>query len=337
MNALPGISVLIPTLNAERYLEGCLRSIREQDYPQDLIEILVADAGSTDSTLEIARRYAVDEVIPNPRLTGEGARAILNGLAGRELVLSIDSDNYLVGRDWLKRMAEPLQDDPTVFASEPLRWHYALDDPPLNRYFTLTGVNDPVSIFMGNYGRLSYITGRWTEYPREEEQRDGYLIAELHPGRVPTLGANGYLARTDIVREVSKGDYYFDIDAVAELVGRGHRRIAKVDVAIGHRFADDMRALRRKTRRRVEDFLHWRHLRTYPWTTAGRAALAKFVVSTVLVLPLLLQAYRGYRRQRDPAWLYHVPVCWQTLLVYAWAVATSPFRRGPHSRAGWTH
>src|SRR5947209_2427597 len=99
MTALPGISVLIPTLNADRYLEHCLRSIREQDYPADRIEILVADAGSVDSTLDVLARFHVDRVVPNPRITGEAARAILNRLAANEMILSIDADNYLVGKD----------------------------------------------------------------------------------------------------------------------------------------------------------------------------------------------------------------------------------------------
>src|SRR6202022_4297186 len=57
VTALPGISILMPTLNAERYLEGALKSIRSQDYPAELIEIIVADAGSTDSTLALLERY----------------------------------------------------------------------------------------------------------------------------------------------------------------------------------------------------------------------------------------------------------------------------------------
>src|SRR5918911_179473 len=98
MTTLPRISVLIPTLNAARYLDECLRSVREQDYPAELIEIIVADAGSTNATLEILRRQNI-RVVPNPGLSGESARAILNRLAATELILSIDSDNYLVGKD----------------------------------------------------------------------------------------------------------------------------------------------------------------------------------------------------------------------------------------------
>ncbi|MHB8571542.1 MAG: glycosyltransferase [Candidatus Dormibacteria bacterium] len=333
---LPSISVLIPVLNAQQYLDGCLRSLREQDYPADRIEVILADAGSTDRTLEIAARHGVTRVVPNPGITGEAARAILNRLVTSDLVLSIDSDNYLCGRDWLRRMVEPLS-DPTVFASEPIRWDYRPDDAPLNRYFSLSGVNDPVSLFMGNYGRWCHLHGRWTAMPHHEEVHPGYLVAVLQPGSVPTMGANGYLVRTAAILEVTEGDHYFDIDAVNQLVDRGHLRVAKVDVAIGHHFARNLSALRRKTRRRIHDYLHWRTQRSYPWTSRGRGALVRFTLATVLVAPLLWQAARGYRRVRDWAWLYHVPVCWLTLWIYATALLTAPIRRQPYSRAGWTH
>jgi len=337
MSSLPGISVLIPTLNAERYLEGCLRSVRSQDYPADLVEIIVADAGSTDSTLGILHRFGVDRVVPNPGVTGEAARAILNSLATKELILSIDSDNYLVGTDWLRRIAQPLMDDPSVFAAEPMRWDYTTSDPPMNRYFALSGINDPVSLFMGNYGRFSYLTGKWTEMPHTEERRNGYLVAELEPGHVPTMGANGFLVRTRVLQENPTGEYYFDIDVVNELVRRGHRRVAKVDISVGHHFARDLRAFRRKTRRRIEDFLYWRERRQYPWLSSGRGPIIRFTVYTLTVVPLLWQVARGWAKLRDAAWLYHVPVCWTTLWLYGWAVMRSGARRAPHSREGWQH
>ena len=339
MTILPGISVLIPTLNAARYLEGCLRSIREQDYPAEQIEILVADGGSVDSTLEVLGIYRVDRVVPNPGVTGEAARAILNRLATQDLILSIDADNYLVGTDWLRRMVAPLQDDATVFAAEPIRWDYKPFDPPLNRYFSLSGINDPVSLFMGNYGRFSYMTGKWTEMLHKEEAHEGYLVAELESGRVPTMGANGFLVRADLLRTRpgATGDYYFDIDVVNELVSLGHRRIAKVDIALGHHFARDLSSLKRKTRRRIEDFLFWREHRNYPWLSSGRLPIARFVLYTVLVAPISVQAFRGWLRVRDRAWLYHIPVCWLTLWLYTWAVIRSWVNHAPHSREGWQH
>jgi glycosyltransferase involved in cell wall biosynthesis len=335
--ALPTVNILIATLNAERYLDSCLRSVRNQDYPQELIEIIVADAGSVDSTLDILSNYQVDQVVPNPGITTESARAILNALASKQLVLYIDCDNYLVGPDWLRQMIRPFADDPTIFAAEPMRFDYQRWDSPLNRYFALSGVNDPVSLFMGNYGRYSHVTGKWTEMPHSEEKRNGYVVVELESGNVPTMGSQGFIVRTTVLREIPPAAYYFDVDAVNELVAAGHNRVAKVDISIGHFFCRDLRSLSRKIRRRAEDFIYWRTRRSYPWLTSHRSDIARFALSTLLVVPLVAQAIRGWMRVHDRAWLYHVPVCWLTLWIYAWSVVRSPLRRSPYSRRGWQH
>ena len=46
------ISVIIPTLNAEKELPGLLKALREQSLPAD--EILVVDSESTDRTVSVA-------------------------------------------------------------------------------------------------------------------------------------------------------------------------------------------------------------------------------------------------------------------------------------------
>jgi len=52
---LPLVTVVTAVLNADRYLEGCVKSVLHQDYPN--IEHLVLDGGSTDGTLDLLRRY----------------------------------------------------------------------------------------------------------------------------------------------------------------------------------------------------------------------------------------------------------------------------------------
>ncbi len=47
----PTISVVIPTLNAQKYLDECLNALLMQDYPRDRVEIVIVDGGSTDRTL----------------------------------------------------------------------------------------------------------------------------------------------------------------------------------------------------------------------------------------------------------------------------------------------
>lgn len=330
------VAILMPTLNAERYLEGCLRSIREQDYPPDLVQIILADGGSKDRTIEIARGFGVKQIVPNPGVTTEAGLAVLNRIAEADLIAYIDADNFMVGRDWLSRMVAPFT-DPEIFAAEPIRWFYDPKDPPLNRYFALSGINDPVSLFLGNYARHSTLTGRWTDMPHHEESRDGYLLVELQPGAVPVLGHNGFVARTEIIQKVTRGEYFFDVDAVVELVDMGYTKIAKVDVPIGHHFSRDLRAFRRKTRRRIEDFNYYRNERTYPWLKMGFRGYAKFVVWTATVLPLVAQSLKGFIRTKDVAWFQHIPACWLTLVLYVYGTIASRLTKKPYSRSNYRY
>lgn len=54
-NSMPLVSVIIPTYNVERYIEECLDSILNQNYPN--IEIIVCDDCSTDNTWNILGNY----------------------------------------------------------------------------------------------------------------------------------------------------------------------------------------------------------------------------------------------------------------------------------------
>jgi glycosyltransferase involved in cell wall biosynthesis len=330
----PSVSFVIPTLNAERTLDACLASIRAQEYDGE-VEIVLADAGSTDRTLEIARTHGVDLVVDNPGQTGEAGKAVGARAARGEILAFVDSDNLLVGDDWTARMTAPFA-DPEIVSTEALRWEYSQRYGLIDRYCALTGVNDPASIFIGNYGRYSHLTGRWTGFPVEQEEVDGYVRVRVDPHVLPTMGANGYLVRADVFRSVLTGDHLFDIDAVGDLARHGHDLVARVDVPIGHFFAPSYRDFARKTRRRARDYLYYagRGERTYPWGRYRRG-LVLFAVATVTTVPTLAQSAVGYARTPDRAWWFHPVACWTTLAIYGWETVRSRFKRQRMSRRGW--
>lgn len=57
MNYTPFVSVIIPVRNEQNYLDACIRSILEQDYPHEHMEVFFVDGQSTDSTCCILARY----------------------------------------------------------------------------------------------------------------------------------------------------------------------------------------------------------------------------------------------------------------------------------------
>lgn len=51
----PLVSVLIPLYNAEKYFDECIQSVLNQSYKN--IEVIIVNDGSTDGSLEIAKKY----------------------------------------------------------------------------------------------------------------------------------------------------------------------------------------------------------------------------------------------------------------------------------------
>lgn len=74
----PPVSVVIPALNEQAHIRSCLESVQRQSYPSELIEILVADGGSTDRTREIVGELAAED--PRIRLIDNPGRNQAAGL-----------------------------------------------------------------------------------------------------------------------------------------------------------------------------------------------------------------------------------------------------------------
>jgi glycosyltransferase involved in cell wall biosynthesis len=65
---LPIVSIIIPCRNEVEFIEKTLRSILENDYPADKLEVLVVDGMSTDGTREVLKKFC----------TGDGRVSLLD-------------------------------------------------------------------------------------------------------------------------------------------------------------------------------------------------------------------------------------------------------------------
>lgn len=338
MAELPLISVVVPTLNSERTLGRCLEAIRVQDYPRRRLEIIVCDGGSVDATREIAGRDPVDRIVDNPLKTGEAGKAAGLKAAQGELVAFVDSDNFLVGTDWFRRMAAPFQSDPQVVLAEPLFFEWDSAAPAITRYCALMGLNDPICYYTGNFDRWNLVAQTWTGSPIPIHREGDWFWFERVAGEaLPTLGANGTLYRRAVLSPLASSDYFFDVDVPHRLLASAPRRFAKVRTSILHWYCPTMKDFVRKQARRVGDYWHYRgrdertgHSRSYRW---GRVGL--FVLAVGLIWPCLVTSWAGYRRKPDRAWFLHWPLCAITLLVYATMTLRSWWRPLLSDRARW--
>jgi cellulose synthase/poly-beta-1,6-N-acetylglucosamine synthase-like glycosyltransferase len=106
----PRVDVVVSTFNEERYVERCLEHVLTQDYPRELIAVVLVDGGSSDRTVELAQRLAErDERL---ELVADGSRRSLPealnvgiGRGSGDLVAKIDAHGF-PARDFVARAVD---------------------------------------------------------------------------------------------------------------------------------------------------------------------------------------------------------------------------------------
>lgn len=106
------VSVLIPAFNEEDVIEATVRNKLEQDYPRELLEIIVISDASADRTDDIVRSFSRDGVrlLRNEDRAGkaEGLNRAVREARGEILVFS--DANTLFARDGISRLVENFAD-----------------------------------------------------------------------------------------------------------------------------------------------------------------------------------------------------------------------------------
>lgn len=108
----PSATVLIPALNEERVIAAKIENTLSLDYPRDRVGILVISDGSTDRTVEIARRYEGRgvTVVEFPERRGK-LRALLDAVPRARGDLLVFSDaSGMLRPDALREMASNFAD-----------------------------------------------------------------------------------------------------------------------------------------------------------------------------------------------------------------------------------
>ncbi len=301
--AFPSITVITPAYNEEACIRGCLDALTGQDYPRELLEIIVVDDHSTDRTREIALEYGVT-VIDNGRRDIEYGKMLGLGMAGGELFCIIDADWMIRGKDWLRKMALPLMRDCKISAAVTCYYPHP-DDPAINRYITMDpNQMDPIYSFFATHMEDTVT-----------ESREGYSLCEFILGKIPPVGAT-CLHRKDVLLPLISGySRYADLDFLVLLVESGHSRFAYVpDAGIYHSHALSFGELCRKRLRNVRQcYLPRVGSRKYEWFSLSRkrdvARIVLWALYVHTIIPPLLVGIWKSLKHRDAAGLFEPLVC----------------------------
>jgi len=145
------ISVIIPVYNSEATLKLCLDSIFNLNYSN--YEVIVADDGSADKSINIAKNYSC-RIISLPENMGAGAardRGIKE--ATGEIAAFIDAD-CIAPKDWLYRINEGLTTDAIGISG---RYDLTKNKDMLSRIFL--SIWDPANILYKNPRKIIFCQG----------------------------------------------------------------------------------------------------------------------------------------------------------------------------------
>lgn len=321
----PTISIVIATLNSERTIASCLKSVQSQKYPQKNIEIIIADGGSIDNTIGIAKKFGAQVIkVEKKKQNAEYNKAIGLSKAKNEIILFLDHDNIIPHPRWLTSMMQPFMDNPKIVGVEPLRFYYDKNMTLLDRYFALLGGLDPVVYYLGKDSHLSWAFDKYNLFG-EAKDMGNYYEVKYSPDKIPALGGNGAAVRRKILLKYAKAnpENFIHTDVIADLIFKGFNTYGLIKDSIIH-----------LTNNRLVPFLLRRKyfIEKYQMEQSGkrryhiydpkknRMDLIRFIFITLTVVVPLRDSIRGFLKIRDIAWFMHPFACLLFLATYGFAV-----------------
>ena len=120
MNLL--VSVIVPAYNQGRFITESIESVLEQNYPQERMEIIVVDDGSTDGTREVVDKFKVQGIRYIYQPNSGKATAVKAGIeaAQGKYIFNLDADDIFLPNK-IRKVVKILESDSEItYVSHPV-------------------------------------------------------------------------------------------------------------------------------------------------------------------------------------------------------------------------
>ena len=281
------ISCVIPARHKLDYtVQRLVKSIKAQDYPKRLIEIIVVTDGDSEEAKAIGIRKA------------------------KGVIIGMFCDDNVILDPMLFRKVSELHDlFPEVTGIYSKYYAHVPEDNSLNRYFSLIGCNDPLAFYLDKADRR----------PHWEMDGDKILEIKTFEHKVPSLGCNGFFYKADHIRQADL-DHYYPMDCAEDLRRKGLKTYAVLCYpdSIHHKTADGFIDFLTKRYKYARDLYSDRSDRR--WKMLGEKRdldrLSLFILCAATIIEPIIVGIKGFRRVKDPAWFWHPVVCLGFLFIY---------------------
>lgn len=321
MTESPLISVLIATYNSASRLPQVIQSLRAQTFPQEQIEILLVDGGSTDSTRDVGRSYGC-RIVNNPKINPGDAKLLGLGEARGKYLVYLDHDEILQNPDSLRLRVEAMQADQRIRAVLVSGYCSPQGFPFINDYINEFG--EPYSFFIYRLSKdyRFFIPAMRKRYPllTESESVVTFDLSGVKDLPLIEVGAmGGMVDREYLIENYSEEvmtantlpHYFYYLQNKLPYIS-----IAKNDV-IMHYSADVLGKYLRKIDWRIRNNIYFQsdmgsagyrgRVRYQGWR--GKAKKYLFLpYAYSLLLPFVDSIYLVITR-RNPRYFLHMPLC----------------------------
>ena len=289
---LPKITCCVRTYNEEKRIAECLSSIFSQNYPRQLLEVILVDDVSTDKTVTIAKNFPVKILINE---TGNAEISLIRGFkeSTGAFFTVVDADMFFRGKDWFKKMLEPLLENSDISAAF-TGYHSHKRNSLITKYLNLDPIQRDLVYQILSPGFKEVIS----------EEKNGYYICQYSVNKIPPQVHGLY--RSAILKKVLVNEIdYHDMIKLVMLVDRGYRKFAYVPQAGYYHFhVDSLLHLWKKRIRNIKerylDF--YTNNNHYRWFDVSNSARIKktfsLILATYLIIPLcLFSLFRALMRR----------------------------------------
>lgn len=320
-NKLPKISIIIMTFNGGELLKKCLFSIRNQNYPQSKVEIIVVDDASDDNSVETAKHYKARVFVSGKRDMYLSWAIGLHKVTGN-LVYMLDQDIELRGKDFFQKMVKPFLDNQNIIASFTRAYPHP-NQPWITRYISYHPFQcDPIYEYLTPQIEKSII-----------ETKRNYFLCEFTLDKIPAESRMMY--RVDILRKTPnwKMKRIFDHDLLVKTIIANYNLIAYVPKAgIYHHHAESLGHLLRKRIRNLQThYFPYNKTLEYRWMDPNNRVevfrMILWVMYANLLLPAGLRGLIRFFKYKDWALLMEPIVTILTTDVILWSFLTNKVGR----------
>jgi glycosyltransferase involved in cell wall biosynthesis len=313
---MKSLTIVIPTYRDEQRIGPCLQAIFAQDYPRDMLQVMVVDDDPNDRGVAIARQLGAEIVICQHRSEDFKKPFAINGFARGEIIGLLDSDNIIPDEPgWLRKMVAVFS-DPEIWAADTLYYTFRPEDTRITKYLALLGGDDPIASYLGINDRYCYFTGQWTGAIHREIDRGEYLEVELDARQIPALGSNGFFFRRSMFNEVPNNPFVHQV-FMHDMVAKGHRKIAKVKQGLIHVQSRSFLGFLKKKIRRMKRRRTGELDANYSYGMSRSKMIKTGLYVATILLPVW-DAIIGCRRKPTSAWWLHPVACICLLFIYSY-------------------